>query len=500
MKIKVISAVFILSLGGCAVIPEPFNVEELSEQAKDRLSRMTTNQEPILDPISLYDAMARALKYNLDYKIELMEEALRFNEADLSRFDMLPQLVATGGYTGRDNYAGASSRSLLTNIESLEPSTSSEKNGLQSDLSLSWDVLDFGLSYVRSKQKADQALIAMEHRRKVANRIIEDVRTSFWRAVSAERMLDKLNGLEQNVEKNLAGSRALEKDRTTAPLKALNYQRELISIKREIQKLQRELMIAKRQLAALMNVSPNDEFTLLLPDRAVEPIKQPYKVSDMVSTALENRSELREVNYRLRINSHELNAALLSAFPNFRMFVGANSNSNEFLYNNDWIGWGAQASWNVMSIFRYPEHKKTIIAQDTLLDTRALALTMAIMTQVHVAHARYNHLLKAFGTVQQENAIQVRIMKQIRSGFKANTVSEQTLIREEMNSLVTEVKYDIAYADMQNAYANLFAAIGIDDFGPNITGSEPISQLSTSLEMLWAARVEHSELTSINEH
>lgn len=499
MRIPFIPAVFILSLGGCTVVPEPFDTTQLSQQAKDRLSRVTLNQEPVLAPINLYDAMARALKYNLDYKVELMEEALRLREVDLSRYDMLPQLVATGGYTGRDTYAGASSRSLLTNTESLEPSTSSEKNTLQSDLSLSWDVLDFGLSYVRSQQKADQALIALENRRKVANRIIEDVRTAFWRAVSAERMINKLNGLERNVEDNLAGSRSLEISRATAPLKALTYQRELIGIKREIQRLQRELMIAKRQLAALMNLSPNDKFTLLLPDRAASPLKQPFRVEEMVSAALENRSELREVGYRLRINSHELDAALLSTFPSFRMFLGVNSNSNDFLYNNDWVNWGAQASWNVMNLFRYPAHKTAIEAQDTLLDTRALALTMAIMTQVHVAHARYNHLSKTFSTVQQENAIQKRIMDQIRSGFRANTISQQTLIREEMNSLVTEVKYDIAFADMQNAYANLFAAIGIDDFGPNITGSEPLAQLSSSLETLWATRTAQSSLTTISE-
>ncbi len=497
MRTPTLSALLVLFLGGCALVPQPLDKDELSKQAIDRLSRVTMDQEPIAQPVNLYDAMARALKYNLDYKVELMEESLRMKEVDLSRFDLLPQLVATGGYSGRDKYAGASSRSLLTNTESLEPSTSSERDTINTDLSLSWDVLDFGLSYVRGKQKADQALISLENRRNVANRIIEDVRTAFWRAVSAERMLTKLNGLEKNVEDNLDASRELEKRRATAPLTALTYQRELISIKREIQRLQRELMIAKRQLAALMNLAPNDKFTLVIPDRSSSPLKQPYQVDKMVTFALENRSELREVSYRLRINENELDAALLSVFPNFRMFLGANYDSNDFLYNNDWVSWGAQASWNVMNVFRYPSHKETIKAQDKLLDTRALALTMAVMTQVHVAHARYNHLSKTFATVQEENEIQIRIMDQIRSGFKANTVSQQTLIREEMKSLVTEVKYDIAFADMQNAYANLFAAIGIDDFGPEITGAESLTQISSSLESLWTSRANQSNLSEV---
>jgi hypothetical protein len=79
-------------------------------------------------------------------------------------------------------------------------------------------------------------------------------------------------------------------------------------------------------------------------------------------------------------------------------------------------------------------------------------------------------------------------MYQIRSGFKAGVMSQQTLLREEMNTLVAEVKFDIAYAEAQNAYANLFASMGIDDFGPDITGREDVQTLRSSLSKLWEAR------------
>ena len=178
-------------LSGCSVTPKPLAPSELAMRAQQNAVDVTANQEPVGSEISLYDAMARALKYNLDYKVELMDEALKVRELNLSKFDMLPQLVASGGYFGRSNYSGASSLSLLTRRQSLEPSTSSERNIFSGDLTLSWDVLDFGLSYVRAQQKSDEVLISLERRRKVANRIIEDVRTSYWRAVSAERLLTK---------------------------------------------------------------------------------------------------------------------------------------------------------------------------------------------------------------------------------------------------------------------------------------------------------------------
>ena len=475
-------------LAGCSVTPKPITSGELATRATENSAKVTADQEPVGAPIGLYDAMARALKYNLDYKVELMEAALKSRELNLSTYDMLPQLVASGGYAGRNNFAGASSLSLITRRQSLEPSTSSDRGIWSADLSLSWDVLDFGLSYVRAQQKANEGLIALERRRKVANRIIEDVRTAYWRAVSAERLLVKLKQLEGNVSTTLTNSERLAERRLSAPLTALTYQRELIDIKANIQQLQRELVIAKSQLAALMNLQPGTEFTLVMPERTATPPTVSVAGEEMVMTALRNRAELREINYRERINKKELDAALLSALPSLRGVIGGNVDSNSFLFNSDWLQYGARASWNILNLFKLPAQKKVIKAQDDLLRQRELALTMAVMTQVHVARANYAHLTGELDTASHQYSVQTKIMYQIRSGFKAGAMSQQTLLREEMNTLVSEVKYDIAYAQAQNAYANLFSAMGIDEFAPDVTGREDVAALSSSLSTLWSAR------------
>ncbi len=489
MKIRIMIGVSAAALlAGCHVTPKPISVGELAARATRNIEAVTADQEPVAGSIDIYEAMSRALKYNLDYKVELMEESLKARELNLASYDLLPQLVASGGYSGRNNFAGASSLSLLSRRQSLEPSTSSERDVFSGDLTLSWDVLDFGLSYVRAKQRADEGLIALEHRRKVANRIIEDVRTSYWRAVSAERLLTKLKQLEGNVSTTLNNSERLAERRLSAPLTALTYQRELIDIQAEIRRLQRELVIAKSQLAALMNLKPGTEFTLILPERTKALPGVSVSGEDMTLTALRNRSELREVNYRQRINKKELDASLLKALPNFKALIGVNVDSNSFLFNNNWLQYGARASWNVLNLFRLPAEKKVIGAQDTLLKERELALTMAVMTQVHVSRARYSHLTTELETAAHSYAVQGKIMYQIRSGFKAGAMSQQTLLREEMNTLVSEVKYDIAYADAQNAYANLFASMGIDDFAPEVTGREDVTTLKNALAKLWTER------------
>lgn len=475
-------------LAGCAVTPQPLTPSDMTERATRNVAAVTVDQEPIAGPISLYEAMARGLKYNLDYKVEMMEEALKARELDLTRYDMLPQIVATGGYAGRNNFAGASSLSLLSGRQSLEPSTSTEKDVFTADLTLSWDVLDFGLSYVRAKQKADEVLIAMERRRKVSNRIIEDVRVAYWRAVSAERLINKLKQLETSVSSTLSNSERLSERRLSAPLTALTYQRELIDIQAEIRRLQRELVVAKAQLAALMNLQPGTPFTLQLPERSETPPKISLANEEMVMTALRNRAELREVSYRDRINKRELDVALLSMLPSFKAILGVNVDSNDFLFNNDWGSYGARASFNLLNVFRYPAQKRAVNAQADLIRQRELALTMAVMTQIYVSQARYGHLVAELETASRQNRVQDKILYQIRSGNSVGAISQQTLLREEMNTLVSEVKYDLAYAEVQNAYANLFAAMGVDHFSPDVTGRENVAQLSQSLATMWANR------------
>lgn len=502
-KISILLASALLA-SGCTVTPEPLTRTDLQDKSASRLAHFAAGQEEITQPITLYEAMARALKYNLDYKVELMEVALRSRELELARFEQLPQLVANANYQGRDNYSGASSSRLIgkrsVGDQSLVSSTSSERETHNTDLSISWDLLDFGLSYVRAKQKADEVLIAQENRRKIINRIVEDVRTAYWRAVSAERLMNKLHTLENDIQRALRSSRQVYQRRNTEPLTALTYQRELLAIQEEIQNLQRSLSSAKLQLGALMNVPPGQPFKLVLPKRSDAYINYPVKPDEMVRMAMTNRPELREISYRQRINEQEADAALLELLPNLKLFGGFNYDSNDYLYNSHWANWGASASWNLIKLFRYPSRKLTVEAQQALFDQRALALTMAVITQVHVSRTRFEQARRRVFTMREYKKVQSEILKHIRAGFKAERISEQTHIRERMNHILAEAKLDIALADLQNAYANIFAATGIDPFGHDINGQEDIDDLARKLKRHWQRpflRVDTAQLTDM---
>lgn len=92
---------------------------------------------------------------------------------------------------------------------------------------------------------------------------------------------------------------------------------------------------------------------------------------------------------------------------------------------------------------------------------------MAVMTQVHISRARYAHLKNSYSTAAALSNVSRRILTQVRTETDAQKTSEQMLIREEMNALLADAKPDMAYADLQNAYANIYALLGIDPFPAN---------------------------------
>ncbi|MGH8759350.1 MAG: TolC family protein, partial [Burkholderiales bacterium] len=423
-----------------------------------------------------------------DARVELMHKMLAQTQLDLSHYAMLPRLAANAGFDGRNNFTGAVAQSLITGRQVLEPFTSAERNIFSADLSLSWNVLDFGLSYIRAKQAADDVLIAEEERRRVANRVMQDVRVAYWRAVSAERLLPSLKMLDEWVRNALENAQAVQDEKLSSPLVPLQYKLDLLNTQRYTQQFFRELSTAKLQLAALINLPPGQEqkMVLMVPERETGTLKLPLDMAVLEDRALEARPELRMLDYRRRINARETKAAILEMLPSLNLQAGGNYSSNGFLFNNNWAAYAARASWNLLNIFRYPARSKTIEAQDQVLHTQNLALTMAIMSQVHVSLAQVVHAKKETSTARLYHDTQSQITEQTRLAWRAAKLSEQTLLRERVNQVAAQLRYDAAEAEVQTAWAWLLAAVGEDVLPNNLAQEQSVSDLALELRTRWA--------------
>ncbi|MGB5442690.1 MAG: TolC family protein [Gammaproteobacteria bacterium] len=450
-------------IGGCAVTPTTITTEEYTQQLDADLAMLFADQDPLEGPLGLYEALARAIKYNLDHRLKLMEDALSLGQLEVDRYNMLPELVADAGYDWRSNYSGASSKSLLTGAQSLEPSTSAERNFATANITMVWNVLDFGVSYIHAQQQADQALISNERRRKVMQNIVQDVRYAYWRAVSAERLLPKMDALLQSAYAALQRAKMLEKLQLQPPLQALNYQKALLEVIRQMWMLRQDLATAKTELSALINLKPGTRFELA--DTGLEQDELPAVLADLEELeelALKNRPELIEEHYQARIAALEVKKAMRRMLPGLELTLGGFYDGNSYVYNGDWVSAGYGLSWNLMKLFSGPADIRLARTQQSVDELRRLSLSMAIVTQVHLAYQRFQIARKSYAVSSDMMTVETRIQEQLEAQQRAQTGNELEKIRSEASALAIEMQRDLGYAELQNAFGQLHNSLGVD--------------------------------------
>ncbi|WP_247894589.1 TolC family protein [Azospirillum sp. B510] len=459
---------------GCSITPEPLTAEENLARVRKDLGVVLTPQEPLTKAVSMDEAMARAIKYNLDERVKLMEMAVASDQLDLSRYDMLPRVVAAAGYVGRNNDAGSESLNLATGRRTGESTTATDKHRRTGDLAFTWNILDFGVSYLRARQNANLVLIANERRRRVVQGIMQDVRTAYWRAVAAERLLRRLEPLEKRVEGARRDARTLEALRLQAPLQALNYTRTLVETLRQLQSLRRELVASKAQLGALMGLPPGEPFEIELPQASVmqTPPKLEIAVEALETYALLNRPELLEESYNQRISADETWRSLLKLLPGIDVNAALRYDSNSFLLNQRWADYGARISWNLINLVSAPATKSYAEAQEELVDFRRQALSMAVLSQVHVAVLQFRELKQEFALTAEQADLDTRIRSQYMNVGEAGQGGELGVIQSEVAALLSDLRRDLVLADLHNAYARVMVSAGVDPLPETIPADD----------------------------
>jgi outer membrane protein TolC len=467
-------------LAGCGTLkPTAYTPDEIRDRATLDRQLMYTDQEPVTGPISFHEASARALKYNLDYRLKLMENALAKSLNEVSAYEMLPRVVAGAGYVNRNNDSGGRSIGIEDGVESLRPSTSQERERTLANLTFSWNVLDFGVSYYRAQQKADQVLMAEERRRKVAQNVLQDVRNSYWRALGAQNLLGRVDALLARVNQALARAKQVEKDGLMPQLQVLSYQRALLDAVNLLTLRRQDLELARTELSALMSVPPGTAYTLAEnKEESLPPV--PDNFEELERIAMEKRPEIMEEWYRKRVTENDIKAAKLLLWPNLGVDTGWQFDSNTYNYNSNWTDVSARLSWNIMKLAQWPSLERSLENQNKTDDFRRMALSMAVLTQVRVGVQRYGLALADLKFAEESLRVDQRLLQYAQSAVQAKFDSELEVIRSEARALLAEYQRYASYSNAQAAWGRLYNSVGLDVLPESIDSSD-IQTLATSI-------------------
>ena len=474
-------AAALLALAACSSLePEKLTKQEISNRVRADQVQIYKDQDAVNAPITFPVALARALKYNLDYRLKLMESALSRGLLDVSELDLLPKLVVDAGYQARNNDSGGTSIGIEDRQQSLRPSTSEERSHYMGRAELSWNALDFGLSYYRAKQAADEYNISEERRRKILQNIVQDVRNAYWRAVGAQRLAGEADVLRQRIQEALERSRQAESAGVLPATQSLAYQRALLDAMTLVNAKRQEMEFAKRELAALMNVTPGTQFTLA--DAAETPLAPvPANFDELELMALEKRPELLEEDYRARIGVNETRKQIAALFPSLNFYVGTRYDSNKYLYNDNWAETGVNLSFNLFRLAGIPAIERTNEARKNADEARRMALSMAVITQVRVSVERYRLANVDYQLAQEATRVDQRLASVSRASADSRLESELEALRTESRALVSRFQQATAYASAQAAHGRIMNSLGIDLLPDTARGTD-IPALATAIE------------------
>jgi outer membrane protein TolC len=473
------AAAISFGVAGCAFVPHPLTDAERSAEAAQDMAEVFSAQEPLTKALTLEEAFARAMAYNLDERVKLMERQVAQRDFEISKFDLLPKVIANAGASTRDNELGSSSISVLTRRQSLEPSTSTDRDLKFADLTTSWNILDFWVSYYNSKQQADRVLVAEEQRRRVLQGLFQDVRRAFWRAASAQRLSNDIRESTRAAQRALDSSRKVESEALKSPVDALRYQKSLLDALRELEFVQFQLAAAKTELAALINLPLGTNFSLSVPrNLRIEGPRLPIR--QMEEVALVRNPDVREASYQVRISVNETHKMLARNLPGINFTYGPSYDSNSYLVNNTWTGGAVRLSANLISILSIPEQlKRGHLAEDTAI-TRRQALSMTVLARLHIAYQQYLSAVKEYRWADQLATVDRRLYQQVANRTETDALSELERVSARVSAVQSDLRRYRSYAEAQAALGRLYDVVGIDPI-PDELASLDIATLSAAI-------------------
>ena len=449
---------------GCTVKPQAVSNAELKAANAQDLAVITNLGDPIEGKLTLDQAIDRAFEYNLDHYVRRLERSLLEKQLEESKFDQLPKLVGSAGYTWTTTDGVRNSRSVTADPtdDPVTGSISTDREKTAFDLGLSWSVLDFGASYYRAKQTADRALVAEERRRKVMHNLSQSVRTSFWRALAAQELKGEIRNTLRDAQKALENSKESSAEGLTNPGDAWRYQRSVVENLRLLESIQDELSTAQTDLARLIGVLPGTDFQLVRPDWELpKPIE--HDIVLLEGIALLNNADIREQYYNTRIAALETRSAMLKLLPGISFEYGRNYDTDSWLYENQWSDAGIRVSFNLFNLLSAPIKQEASEAAEELAKSRRIAMQMAVLSQVHLASQQYHNSLRQFERATDIRELDTNLARLARDLEENQAGDELTTIGSAVTEILSTVRYYQAVAQVYEASGRLRASLGLSE-------------------------------------
>ena len=453
-----------IGLSGCSFMPKPLSTDEQQYMLDQDRIQATKDVEPVGNLLTLDEAVARGLKYNLDHRSKMLEQAIALGTSDLSKWDMLPKVLATAGYNYRNNYFITNATDSVTGQQSLSnPFISSAKDYGMGGLTLNWSLLDFGVSYFNARQNADRIIVASERRRRTMHVLVQDIQAAYLRAAAAQKLRGDIEATVKSASKALANSQKTEKDGLKEPEDALKYQKSLLDNIKILETIDQELSTAKIELCQLINLSPATPIKLEDPDKLVVPNNYNNTATqEFELRALMANADLKESIYNARIAVEETRKSMLKLFPGLTFNIGPQTTNNSYYINKNWVEGAANISFNLWNLLMAPSAIKLADQNQDLAQQKRMMMQMAIVSQVYLSKLQLDNSYRLYKRSADIDTVDARLAKIVGGKFKTGAASDAEKVAADASSIVSKLRKYQALSQLFAASGKLQATTGME--------------------------------------
>lgn len=456
-------------VSGCSIMPKPLTSEDRNARTAGDLKLIAQLEFVPAEPITLNQAIARAVAFNLQRRVKQIEREIEDAELQTKSFEMLPSLDLDAA----------------RNATNEELSASDDRITGTASAGITWNILDLGVSYARAKQQADEVLIAREKERKALQDIIREVRTAYWRAAGAERLMGKVQAIARNIKVAMRESRAMEKSGANDVVKSVAYRREIVESVRQALTVQRELREARGALAEHLNIRPGTPFKLATTTLASAMPVLPMSLAEMEKHALENRPELRVEDYNERMSEWQAREALFDMLPGAKVTAGQNYSSDTFNLTPNWISTGFQLGMNIFDLFSGTSKMDEAEKRGELARQQRLAVTLAVMTQTHMAYIQFRNASQQMRLAREVARADRRLSRLVASDTDFVNTDYFEAVRLATRQLQSEADEHQTQVELITAHSDVMHAIGLNVLPDNLR-SDNVEELTAAVSKVTA--------------
>jgi outer membrane protein, multidrug efflux system len=456
-----------VTFAGCGRV---LNEAELADQREQNARSDLEMIKPPMDinfeePLTLDDVINLGLRNNLEVRIAKLDEEIADRETLAQRLRMLPGLNADARFEYRDDLRKSDVYNWQLDMDQRDYTVSELKDSFKANLSLTWNLLDTALAYVRSTASEMREQAMEKQRRRQEQQLALDITKAYWQAAALEDALDyvhavekELKGIKRNIDAAVATGDMDRMDGAEVELR-------LKELELTIRQLQANLSTSRLELSRLMGLNQNVQYTLARPPIknivAALPHTKDLDIDALEEYALTHRPELFRSDIQVMIQKEETKTAFLSLFPGVSFFTATHYDDNRLLYSNTWNSVGAGVGWNLLNI---PSTLATLKGRKiavNMAEAQRMMMTVGVITQVHIALLDYAIKVDRFRLLEETYQLAANLLGMAKDKSQMNRLPKLAVTQRYLEEMAAKLRRDEAVVDMMVAHKRLCVSIGV---------------------------------------